>query len=279
MPQIKQIAGRAGRYGFNSEGTVAGEVTTLDELDMELLNKAMASTPTLLKQAALAPPADDLSRFATLLPAHTPLSTLLTVMTALSATSPQYFAAPYSGAKAIADAIQDISPLSIAERQLFSNSPANLRDEHVAQTLVQWVSAFAADTPVDITEWASTCGLAATLDTIAEARQAKARPDLRTSALDSTSSSLSIYTPLQLAQLESYHRALTLYLWYSFRMINIFSDFVQTAALRRQVEQAIDFTLSGMTFERRTSKPQPTPLDPRTVAAVGPLEGDDVLVI
>jgi ATP-dependent RNA helicase SUPV3L1/SUV3 len=260
MPQIKQIAGRAGRFGFNtadsddpSSGTVAGEVTTLDANDMTLLNQAMVSPTTLLTRAAVSPPDDQISAFAALLPAGTPHSKILTLMTNLAITGPHYTTVPFDSAKMIADRLQDIEPLTFSERVLFGNCPANLRDEVVSRNLIAWVGAYAKGQPIFMKEWGVESGLFEILSNIARIRQAKLDGTTSEGAA-SMSSDNSIYTPAQLALLESFHRTLTLYLWLSFRLNCIFSDGVPAAALRREIEQAIDFTLEGMKFERNTAE-------------------------
>lgn len=261
MPQIKQIAGRAGRFGFNdANGTVAGEVTTLDDGDMSILRAAMKSSTTPLTKAALLAPFTNIKTFSSLLPSATPLSKTLQLITTIGATMPHYFSSPHNGPQSIADAIQHIGRLTLGERIVFTNSPANMRDEMMVKTLVAWVETYAEGKKILMKDWGVESDLFQVLDVIEDAQRARIpssssapSPSSPAPFVPTLSIFNSIYTPLRLAQLESFHRALTLYLWFSFRLRDIFTDHLNADLLRRRVEKAIDFTLEGMKFERRSA--------------------------
>ena len=74
--QIKQIAGRAGRFGQHDAGSEGG-VTTLNEQDLPLLRQILPSPLTPVPRAAIEPGYDRLAQLALLLPEETPYANLL----------------------------------------------------------------------------------------------------------------------------------------------------------------------------------------------------------
>lgn len=66
--QIKQIAGRAGRYGTGAPGEEAGgEVTTMEEVDLPILRKALAAPLVPIERAVLGPTSDSVAALSTLM--------------------------------------------------------------------------------------------------------------------------------------------------------------------------------------------------------------------
>lgn len=265
MPQIKQIAGRAGRFGVHtsptapddSEGvttTTAGEVTTLDDADLPLLREAMKSAIVQVGQAAFSAPAEAYRDVNTLLPPSTRRSRLYSLVGALSQTSAHYATMPETGSSAIVDAIEHIHPLTFGERTQFANAPVNMRDSKAQAALISFVESFAAGRKIIMREWSEDVGLDRALGNVNEARAMKERAASPGTAARHSSPSpartANLYTPLVLAELESYHRCLTLYLWLSYRLPGIFCDAEAARPLRKVVESAIDFILAGMKFEK-----------------------------
>ena len=127
MPQIKQIAGRAGRFGVHTSPTAPddaeatatttlGVVTTLDESDMDMLREAIKAPVVQVTKAVLQPSRDAFRGVYQLLPPTTPLSKVNEIVLALAHTSQHYSTAPSVTPANIADALQHVEPLSFAER-------------------------------------------------------------------------------------------------------------------------------------------------------------------
>ena len=278
MPQIKQIAGRAGRFGFHptipvspsesdpnpSSGTVAGEVTTLDENDMALLGEAMNSPIVQVKKAAFTPMFEVIQEVKNLLPPSTTLSTTFGLVADLGRTGPDFFSTPFAGVQSLLDLIEDVEPLSLRERNQLGMCPVNLRDEQAKLTVRNWSEHVAAGRRIMIEPWAEGTGLRAAMDRIASARTSKAHATNRgESYRPSEDTDLSLYTPTILQLLESNHRSLTLYCWLTYRIPLLFTDLVAVRALRSQVESNIELVLEGMKFERKKSTTK------KVVAATG----------
>lgn len=258
-PQIKQIAGRAGRYGVHTSPTavddvsepapsVNGEATTLDPDDLDTLREAMAEPTVQVDQASLAASFDTAQDFEALLPTGTPFSTIFSLVEAVAVTTPYYRAVGHAGWGAISDKIQHINPLSFRERYLFGTAPVNLRDPKVVANLISFVESFAAGEPITIDAWSKESGVEAALAKVTHARRTKGSAPSPTSPRSSPAAT--IYSPEFLMDLESSHRCLTLYLWLSYRQSTIFCDREVARALRKDVEAGIAFVLEGMKFDR-----------------------------
>jgi ATP-dependent RNA helicase SUPV3L1/SUV3 len=256
-PQIKQIAGRAGRYGVHTSPTAPddasatatttnGEATTLDEADMTILREAMAEPTVQVTQASLAATYEASRDVEALLPAGTPHSKIFSLVEAVSLTTPHYRGVGHSGWGEISDKISAIEPLSFKERYLFGTAPVNLRDPKVVATLISFVESFAAGRQIIMEEWAVEAGVRASLDRVEKARRAKQQLAIRGTGPQVAG----VYNPEFLMGLESSHRCLTLYLWLSYRQSTIFCDREAARILRKQIESGIDFVLGGMKFSK-----------------------------
>ncbi|CAJ0868347.1 5555_t:CDS:10 [Entrophospora sp. SA101] len=116
-PQIKQIAGRAGRYGTTN---AVGEVTALDPLDLQYIKKAM-------EVPRLQPTMQMVELFAHQLPDLKQFSALLEKFESLARVGGQYFLCNFTNQKLIANSIEHIH-LTIPERFIFVTAPINTND-------------------------------------------------------------------------------------------------------------------------------------------------------
>ncbi|KAM0793677.1 hypothetical protein ACM66B_001106 [Microbotryomycetes sp. NB124-2] len=260
-PQIKQIAGRAGRYGVHTSPTAPddgsavstttnGEVTTLDDSDLEIVREAMQEPTVQITQASLAATLETARTFEALLPPDTPFSRIFALVEAVAQTNPQYRCVGHSGWGQISDLIKHVEPLSFGERYLFGTAPVNLRDPGVVSTLVSFAEDFADGRRILMSQWSLDVGVADALNDIEATMSRDKTPSTADSGGGSTFSSES------LMRLESWHRCLTLYLWLSYRQSAIFCDREAARALRKRIEDAIDFVLAQMKFDKieRNSK-------------------------
>ncbi|GAA6013335.1 hypothetical protein JCM11491_006358 [Sporobolomyces phaffii] len=275
-PQIKQIAGRAGRYGVHTPvspsapdldapaaavepDTVNGEATTLDADDLELLRAAMLEPTVQVTQASVTPPFDAFRRLYDLLPRETPMSRIFGLARAFTRTGRQYRATGTHQLGLVGDKIAHVHPLTFQERYTFGSAPVNLRDARVVEALVAFVTEFARGRPVLMQAWGTKVGLFDLLDRIDRDRPAPApSPASSTSpptpAVSGDGGGVgvlnAVFAGTTLQTLESFHRCLTLYLWLSYRLAPIFSDQAAARELRHRVERAIEVVLDTIRFER-----------------------------
>lgn len=116
-----QIAGRAGRYGTRWE---TGYVTTYRKEDLQTLKRLLRQKPEAITQAGLQPTADQIELYAYHLPT-TPLSNLMDIFIKLCTVDDSlYFMCNVDDFKFCADMIQHV-PLPLRARYVFCCAPIN----------------------------------------------------------------------------------------------------------------------------------------------------------
>lgn len=189
VAEIKQIAGRAGRYGSKFP---VGEVTCLNAEDLPLLHSSLKSASPIIERAGLFPTFDLLSLYSRLHGTdffHPVLERFLEK----AKLSPDYFIADCEDMLKVA-AIVDDFPLGLYDKYLFCISPVDIRDDISVQGLVQFAENYARKGIVRLKE----------IFTPGTLQVPK--------------------TDNQLKELESVHKVLELYVWLSFRMDDSFPD-------------------------------------------------------
>ncbi|WOK91573.1 ATP-dependent RNA helicase SUV3, mitochondrial isoform X1 [Canna indica] len=189
IPEIKQIAGRAGRYGSNFP---TGEVTCIDAEDLPLLHSSLESSSPLIERAGLFPTFDLLSLYSRL-HSKAGLYNILEQFLKKAKLSPDYFIADYEEILKVA-AVVDELPLGLYDKYLFCISPVDMNDEIAAQGLTQFAENYAKKGIVQLRE----------IFTPGRLQVPKSQNSLK--------------------ELESVHKVLDLYVWLSFRMEDSFPD-------------------------------------------------------
>ncbi|GAB2294777.1 RNA helicase [Dionaea muscipula] len=189
IPEIKQIAGRAGRYGSKYS---FGEVTCMDSYDLPLLHSALKSPSPDLEHAGLFPSYDLLLMYSRANPDYG-LYQILEHFLENAKLSANYFIADCQDMLKVATVIDEL-PLGLQEKYLFCISPVDMGDGISSQGLVQFAANYAKKGVVRLRE-IFTPG---TLEV----------PKTQTA----------------LKELESIHKVLELYVWLSFRLDDSFPD-------------------------------------------------------
>ncbi|KAI8010632.1 hypothetical protein LOK49_LG06G02987 [Camellia lanceoleosa] len=189
IPEIKQIAGRAGRYGSKFP---FGEVTCLDREDLPLVHSALDSPSPIIERAGLFPNFDLLYMFSRLHPEKS-LHQILEHFAENAKLSANYFIANCEDMLKVA-AIIDELPLGLHDKFLFCISPVDVNDEISFQGLTQFAQNYAKNGIVRLRE----------IFTPGTLQVPK--------------------TPTALQELESIHKVLDLYVWLSFRLEDSFPD-------------------------------------------------------
>lgn len=143
--EVKQIAGRAGRYG--SEFNV-GYVTSLYREDQAELRKLLQSPLPDTEKAGLEPSLRQIELFAQKKPLER-LSSLYAYFSAYATIDPLYFVVDLEERMDLADSLQHID-LDIKDRYLFSISPVNTKRVELVSALVKLASAFSSCTEVTL---------------------------------------------------------------------------------------------------------------------------------
>ncbi|OIW31974.1 hypothetical protein CONLIGDRAFT_678412 [Coniochaeta ligniaria NRRL 30616] len=237
IPEVKQIGGRAGRFrtarqemqGAEEAGSESappssvGLVTSLDAEDLSAVQKAFTQNAEQLKTAAIFPPVFIIERFYSYFPPETPFSFILSRLRELAKLSNQFHMADFDDRLRIADAIQDI-PMSVYDRCVFLTIPVALRDykqAEVLQALAKCVSSMSSGHLLDIEEL-----------------------DLEILDINKEDVVGSQY----LTRLEALHKALTMYLWLTYRYQGVFRSQPLAFHTKALVEEKITNYLEHLNF-------------------------------
>ncbi|WAQ92878.1 hypothetical protein PtA15_17A360 [Puccinia triticina] len=266
--QIKQIGGRAGRFGIlpktdqstapdgrprlktTEEGGTIGEVLTLNESDMSLLRHSMAAPFEKIHRAVLKAPFTTVEGLARRAPPGVRYSSLLELRRTLTLTRPEYAIGDEKNAASIADALQHILPLSLAERDLFCSAPAGARNTLAIATLQQWAHAHAHRRQVDFIGWLRHENIEQTIQSI----ESSVKPNSSSTATSSQPKKPNSKNQLRverihnetLLRLESIHKCLVLYLWLAFRLPESFVHFDRCQELKLRTETVLGIGLNSI---------------------------------
>lgn len=215
--RIKQIAGRAGRFGFGADQGVA---TCLHDQDMEYFLDCMKTPNEEYPQAGMAPPASLIEALAHQF-TELPLTAILSAITDGGKYKPHFAPCISREQKLIVHLLEEFPQLSIGEKLLLASAPVNLRDSNL-------VNAF---------HWFVSC--------LAERRPCPLRVDLRhhRQALD------------YLAMAESFYRTLDLYLWLGSRFPETYIEREQVLEKRELCSALVEKLLGRITIDRQAELP------------------------
>ncbi|XP_075880210.1 ATP-dependent RNA helicase SUPV3L1, mitochondrial [Nelusetta ayraudi] len=204
--QALQIAGRAGRFSSKFK---EGEVTTMHRDDLPVLKEILSHTVDPIETAGLHPTAEQIEMFAYHLPDAT-LSNLVDIFVSLSQVDGMYFVCNIDDFKFLADMIQHI-PLNLRSRYVFCTAPINKKQAFVCTSFLKFARQFSRDEPLTF-DWV--CRHVSW--PLAEPKNIK-----------------------DLVHLEAVHDVLDLYLWLSYRFMDMFPD----TSLVREIQQDLDQTI------------------------------------
>jgi ATP-dependent RNA helicase SUPV3L1/SUV3 len=258
ISEIKQIAGRAGRYktahqavttdseqasiadgavdptiGLDDkqpdtieadkpEEKTIGWVTTLDQVDHANLRLGMKREPEDITSAGLFPPSLIVERFANYFPPGTPFSYIMLRLHEISEIHPRFHLCALKDQLAIADVIHTVKNLSIQDRIMICAAPINMRDPGERNFLRQLAACIAEGKSGSLLD----------LDT------------LPLGIMDQPPSGERKY----LYELEQLHKMLVCYLWLSYRFPNVFTTRSLANYTKKLVEDQIEKTLTDFSF-------------------------------
>ncbi|KAI3837614.1 hypothetical protein MKX03_029739 [Papaver bracteatum] len=224
VPEIKQIAGRAGRYGSKFP---RGEVTCINGEDLPLLHSALGSPSPILECAGLFPTFDLLYLYSRLHP-NAGFHQILEEFLHSAKLSANYFISNCEEMLKVAAVLDDL-PLGIHDKYLFCISPVDMNDDISSQGLTQFATNYARKGIVRLKEIF-------------------------------TPGTLKVpTTQAALKELESIHKVLDLYVWLSFRMEDSFPDCEVAASQKSICNLLIEDFLERLGSERPSRRRLPTP--------------------
>lgn len=218
--EIKQIAGRAGRF---SSAFSEGIVTAMSQQDIPLLHEALATPVDPIHAAAVFPRFEQLAAFASAFP-QCNLADILDLFAAhATLDSENYFYAHFDDVKTNAVMLRHL-PLSLREAYTFAISPCDPTDGPVAEALVAFATAFSLRSTPVTPELIQHPPLAL----------AQSSEDLR--------------------ELEATHRAFDLFVWLSYRFEDDFEGRERAEEMRYLCAMYVDESIQEMSCAPRSKR-------------------------
>ena len=247
IADIKQIAGRAGRYRTAAQATetsTSGEskleegkepakketpdsengiVTTLEQFDFPIVKAALVTEPEPIRTAGIYPPATVLERFSSYFPPGTPFSYILTRLHELSLMHKRFHLCGLKDQVWVSDLIEPVQGLTVADRNAICSAPASQTDADLWRELMPAYARIIAEQSggslVDI-------------------------PQLPLEVLEAEVSPSREY----LRELERLHKGIVTYLWLSYRFAGLFNTRALAFHVKTMVEEKIEEVLSSFSF-------------------------------
>lgn len=257
LTQIKQIAGRAGRFGMQRTTTdpedpaapdespaPGGSVTTLHKDDTPILKSLLPLPLPQISRATLDVPSHVLTTLSTLLPTSTTFAELLSHTTDLALLPPHTTLSGNDQRAKLADVIEPFrDALTLKEVETFSFAPVNTRDAQSVSILQAVVGAFADIGKVDLLQVYEGTELIKDLETVEETL-ANLPPLPADEAGKRTSTPPIIVSAIP--ALEVLHKTLVMYIWLSFRFDVSLPDRALAVTIKERVEKVLDQCLARL---------------------------------
>jgi ATP-dependent RNA helicase SUPV3L1/SUV3 len=254
--EIKQIAGRAGRYKTVHDAVKAdsgsttipleldlvpkpepepnrGYITTLDKMDLHVVRRAMSTEAKPLKTAGIFPPEDTIIRFASYFPPDTPFSYIVSRLHDIAVYESDFQMCRLKEQLQIADLIQPFK-LTIFDRITFIAAPVALREPGFYATIQEFAACVADQSGGELLDLKS-------LKIELLAKDIHDHPE---------------GSKGYLREAETLHKSLTLYLWLSYRFDGVFRSQALCFHVKSLVEDKIDQCLAEVQWDTQKSKRQ-----------------------
>ncbi|XP_069756955.1 ATP-dependent RNA helicase SUPV3L1, mitochondrial isoform X2 [Narcine bancroftii] len=218
--QALQISGRAGRFSTTFK---EGEVTTMNQNDLPVLQEILSRPVDPIEMAGLHPTADQIEMFAYQLPEAT-LSNLIDIFVSLSQVDGLYFVCNIDDFKFLADMIQHI-PLNLRVRYVFCTAPINKKQPFVCTSFLKFARQFSRNEPL-------------TFDWLCRHISWPLLPPQNIK---------------DLVHLEAVHDVLDLYLWLSYRFMDMFPDVNIVRDIQMELDSIIQTGVKNITRLIRAS--------------------------
>ena len=219
-----KVSGKSGGEAARSKPSITGLVTTMEREHLPLVKTAMYKTAEPIKTAGILPPATIVQRFSSYFPPDTPFSYILLRLHDIAQRSSRFHLCALKDQLLVADAIHPVKQLSIRERITFCAAPTSTNP--LMQKLIKAFAAYAAEQ--------KQCSI---VDV----------PELPLEVLDSEKPG----DRKHLRELEDLHKGINLYLWLSYRFHGVYNSRMLAFYAKKLVEAAIERSLAAYNFVRR----------------------------
>jgi ATP-dependent RNA helicase SUPV3L1/SUV3 len=252
LSEIKQIAGRAGRYGMHGPDSV-GIATTLIHSDHRVVDSALKSVVPSLQAAVIAADSAILSKIHRCLPPNTGLGQIYQLLIDLATCEELFVLSEYQKLLDAAAIVDDACPnLSIGTRATLTQTPVPWKIPEAIPMFKDMLVPFAAGMKVDAEAVFEKAGIMLVLEDVSEARQEHSTgQQTPTSDMKNERPTLSVReASTRLEALELLHKMACVYLWLSYRYPIAFYQQERTKEIKLATELGIQFCLEMIQSER-----------------------------
>lgn len=243
---MKQIAGRAGRFGLHEDDSAGGVVTTLFDEDLPIIREAVAAPYQPLKYARVAPLPEQFESVLQALPPGVPLATAQTAFEYVAKMHPAYELESSHVTVLSFNALDRLAPeLTLGDRHLMKFAPIGWRDVNILEWIRPMLGMFAQDMLVDYRRLFRITGMQNIIDEAKELMESGA----------------TYLPPGLLVNLESVHKMIILYIWLSYRNPVTFSQREEITVVKDEVEKYLEWALDASATQSgsRTRRPSVSP--------------------
>ena len=243
---VKQIAGRAGRYGLHDGGDPGGTCTTLHASDHAYLRQCLATPFAPLEFTRIGFTTDTVTTAMTVLPPKASLSTVIDAHNCIGRIPTFMRYATRSNIEVFDYVDRYWADMNISDRVLLLFAPVPWRDKVTTDIIIRYLNMHRSSMTVDFTEGIKDTGYLNTMLKIEKDMNDEKPPH---STIDT------------MLRLESFHKVIVFYVWMTFRSPVVYSEFLMVADLKQRLEKVLNWSLEGL------SKNQ----GPRGVVALRPM--------
>ncbi|KAI0062152.1 P-loop containing nucleoside triphosphate hydrolase protein [Artomyces pyxidatus] len=258
LSHVKQIAGRAGRFGLHSDLKQGGVVTTLDPADLPYLESAMAAPTTPLLQARVGFMHGVSMKILDALPNDASSYTVREALIYTSTLPPNLaIMDPSRKEDQIAAFVDSHSGgLLTEDRITVMQVPFPYSDVECVAVVGSMLERYRDQCVVDLPEVLAESDLLDTLEGVLASREEHVEVEAPAESL---------------RKLETLHKALVAYAWLHMHLSVSFPSYNQCTALMRSTERALDYCLQSMARQERSgsSFKHKGLLPPKTASAKG----------
>lgn len=266
LSQVKQIAGRAGRFGqgrkvsgnTDEQAAPGGGVTTLHAEDLPLLRTMLSLSLPPIRRAVVQAPLASLSALAPLLPPDVTFADLTSHFAQLAKLPPYTVLGDPRQRVTLAELIEPARDvLTLAEADSFSMAPVNVRDPKLVDIFVSMVNGFADNYHVELEDVLESSELLEMLEEVEDALASL--PPLPPHAAASSQYLAPPIAVKSIPALETLHKSLVTYIWLSYRLELGFPDRELAMSYKERAEKVLDLCLQRLpgVKEKRGKKKAP----------------------
>ena len=236
VSSIKQISGRAGRYGLHDGEDPGGTCTTLNAPDHPYLLKCLATPFAPLEFTRIGATIETVTKALPVLPPKVSLSTIIDAHSFIGRI-PSFMRYSTRSNIEVFDYVDfHWADMNIADRMLLLYAPIPWRDKLTTDIIIRFLSMHRSSMTVDFMEGIKETGY---LNMMLKVEKDMADEKLPSSNIDT------------LLRLESFHKVIVFYIWMTFRSPVVYSEFLLVSDLKHRLEKVLNWSLEGVSKNHR----------------------------